>query len=83
MTIHSEHDTHRHDSPHEASDARESQRQSSDSASSIALPVAALAALTAAVLWFGLSPAPPARPTATLTQSASARATSQPGGSPR
>jgi len=84
MTIHSEHDTHRHDSPHEASDARESRRQSSDSASSIALPVAALAALTAAVLWFGLSPAPPTRPAA-LARSAQAQsqAASQAGGSPR
>jgi lysophospholipase L1-like esterase/phosphoserine phosphatase len=62
MTIQSEHDAHRPDTHHEDSDAHEPRRESAESFAGIALPVAALAALTAAVLWFGISPAPSARP---------------------
>jgi len=83
MTIHSEHDTHRHDTRHDArhdaSDAREPQREMPGSAAGIALPVAALVALTAAVLWFGLSPAPSARPVTSVKPVA--QATSRVGGS--
>ena len=83
MTIHPEHDSHRHDTRHDASNAREQQREAAGGAG-IALPVAALAALTAAVLWFGLSAAPsisPASPAVALKPAAS---TSGPaGGSPQ
>jgi hypothetical protein len=58
MTIDSEHDSHRHDARNEALDDREPQREVPAAGAGIALPVVALAALTAAVLWFGLSPAP-------------------------
>ena len=49
MTIHSEHDSHRHDTRHDASTAREPQREAAGGGVGIALPVVALAALTAAV----------------------------------
>ena len=58
MTIDSEHDSHRHDTRHDALDDREPRREVPAAGAGIALPVVALAALTAAVLWFGLSPAP-------------------------
>ena len=89
MTIHSEHDTHRHDTHrhdtrHDASDAREPQNEKLGSGAGIALPVAALVALTAAVLWFGLSPAPSAGPAdAARSAQAQSQAASQAGGSPR
>lgn len=58
MTIHDHHQpAHDHDE----------QPKQPQAGAGLALPVAALAALTAAVIWFGLSPAPPARPKATAT----------------
>jgi len=53
MTIHDQ---------HEPSRDRDSHREPPQSGAGLALPVAALAALTAAVIWFGLSPAPPSKP---------------------
>jgi phosphoserine phosphatase len=53
MTIHDHHQpAHDHDE----------HREPPQSGAGVALPVAALAALTAAVIWFGLSPAPPSKP---------------------
>ncbi len=43
----------------DASTARQSQLEPPHSGPGITLPVAALVALTAAVIWFGISPAPP------------------------
>ena len=51
---------------------REEHREPPQSAAGIALPVAALAALTAAVIWFGLSPAPPSKQRAAATVAAPA-----------
>jgi len=53
MTIHDQ---------HEPSRDRDIQREPPQSGVGLALPIAALAALTAAVIWFGLSPAPPSKP---------------------
>jgi len=53
MTIHDQHDPSRD---------RDIQREPPQSGVGLALPIAALAALTAAVIWFGLSPAPPSKP---------------------
>ena len=53
MTIHDQ---------HEPSRDRDIQREPPQSGAGLALPVAALAALTAAVIWFGLSPASPSKP---------------------
>ena len=53
MTIHDQ---------HEPSRDRDIPREPPQSGAGLALPVAALAALTAAVIWFGLSPAPPSKP---------------------
>jgi phosphoserine phosphatase len=61
MTIHN---------PQEQSHTSESRREPPASGSGIALPVAALAVLTAAVIWFGLTPAPPAKPNAAGTAAA-------------
>ena len=55
MTIHDQ---------HEPSRDRDIPREPPQSGAGLALPVAALAALTAAVIWFGLSPAPPSKPKA-------------------
>ena len=49
---------------HEPSRDRDIPREPPQSGAGLALPVAALAALTAAVIWFGLSPAPPSKPKA-------------------
>lgn len=81
MTIHSEHDSHRHDTRHDASTAREPQREAAGGGVGIALPVVALAALTAAVLWFGVSPAPSVSPAGVLKPASSA--SSPAGGSPQ
>jgi len=53
MTIHDQ---------HEPSRDRDTHREPPQSSAGLALPVAALAALTGAVIWFGLSPAPPSKP---------------------
>ena len=53
MTIHDQHEPARD---------RDIHRERPQSGAGLALPVAALAALTAAVIWFGLSPAPPSKP---------------------
>ena len=53
MTIHDQ---------HEPSRDRDIHREPPQSGAGFALPVAALAALTGAVIWFGLSPAPPSKP---------------------
>ena len=53
MTIHDQ---------HEPSRDRDIPREPPQFGAGFALPVAALAALTAAVIWFGLSPAPPSKP---------------------
>jgi phosphoserine phosphatase/lysophospholipase L1-like esterase len=53
MTIHDQ---------HEPSRDRDIHREPPQSGAGLALPVAALAALTAAVIWFGLSPVPPSKP---------------------
>jgi lysophospholipase L1-like esterase/phosphoserine phosphatase len=63
MTIHDHHQP-AHD--------RDEHREPPQSGAGLALPVAALAALTAAVIWFGLSPAPPAKPKTTATVAAPA-----------
>ena len=55
MTIHDQHEPARD---------RDIHREPPQSGAGLALPVAALAALTAAVIWFGLSPAPPSKPKA-------------------
>lgn len=61
MTIQDQHEDHQRDHQDPAH-ARDDHRDTPPSSGGIALPVAALAALTAAVIWFGLSPAPPAKP---------------------
>jgi phosphoserine phosphatase len=61
MTIHDQHEDQQRDHQ-EPAHARDDHRETSPSNGGIALPVAALAALTAAVIWFGLSPAPPSKP---------------------
>ena len=53
MTIHDQ---------HEPSRDRDVHGDAPQSVAGITLPLAALAALTAAVIWFGLSPVPPTRP---------------------
>ena len=63
MTIH-DHRAASHDG--------DDRRDSTESGEGLALPVAALAALTAAVIWFGLSPAPPSRPKVAGTAAAPA-----------
>jgi lysophospholipase L1-like esterase/phosphoserine phosphatase len=50
-----------HTSP-DASAVRQSKPASPQSGPGVTLPVAALVALTAAVIWFGIAPAPPAAP---------------------
>jgi lysophospholipase L1-like esterase/phosphoserine phosphatase len=50
-----------HTSP-DASAVRQSQPESPQSGPGVTLPVAALVALTAAVIWFGIAPAPPTAP---------------------
>jgi len=64
------------DDKHEPSRDRDNHREPPQSGAGLALPVAALAALTAAVIWFGVSPAPPVRPKAAASGAAPA------GGSP-
>ena len=77
MTIHDQHedDPRDHQRDHqEPAHARDDHRDTSPSSGGIALPVAALAALTAAVIWFGLSPAPPAKPKVAASGAAAAGA---------
>jgi lysophospholipase L1-like esterase/phosphoserine phosphatase len=71
MTIHDQHEDHQRDHQ-EPAHARDDHRDTPPSSGGIALPVAALAALTAAVIWFGLSPAPPAKPKVAANAAASA-----------
>jgi len=61
MTIHDQ---------HEPSRDRDVRGDAPQSVAGITLPLAALAALTAAVIWFGLSPVPPTRPKAAATAAA-------------
>lgn len=73
MTIHDQHedDKRDHQRDHqEPAHARDHHRDAPPSNGGIALPVAALAALTAAVIWFGLSPAPPSKPKVVATAAA-------------
>ena len=79
MTIYDQHeDQHRNHQGdhqrdhHEPAHAGDDHRDTPPSSGGIALPVAALAALTAAVIWFGLSPAPPAKPKVAATAAAPA-----------
>ena len=75
MTIHDQHEDHQRDHQRdhqEPAHARDDHRDTPPSSGGIALPVAALAALTAAVIWFGLSPAPPAKPKVAANAAASA-----------
>ena len=79
MTTHVQHED-QHEDRHEdhqrdhqePAHARDDHRDTPPSSGGIALPVAALAALTAAVIWFGLSPAPPAKPKGAATAAAAA-----------
>ena len=75
MTIHDQHEDQHEDQQRdhqEPAHARDDHRDTPPSSGGIALPVAALAALTAAVIWFGLSPAPPSKPKVVATSAAAA-----------
>ena len=98
MTIHDQHAASgdRHD--RDDRDDRDDRRKALESGAGIALPVAALAALIAAVIWFGQAPVPPTPPKAAGiaassassppcgacgSQAAATAASPQPGDQPR